>query len=463
MLHSINFKDQLFLILSLIFLQIASTLLALKLDPILFFLIPFLLLFFYYLIIKPQITLLLIGFISIIKGFFIEQFEIFQTVDLTLLLVVFIWISLLFYFLKGELVFPNWSIKLITSFFLFTLFFIFSGLYSVSPNYGWLKILRFSILSSTLFITPIIFLKNNRDSKSMLDFFKIISTMILVGMLINLIYLFYTGELISYLIRVSILGANPIALSRTLATIAAMVLVIGIRRKGFQHFISLLISIPILLAIVSTGSRGPLLSLFLGMLIFTILFEIKEFKYRSFFSILVSILFVMILFNILPENLTSRFVNFSQGDNILSSTGFNNVNTINSRFDFYLMSINTWLSDFKTFFIGLGSGGFSSLFLWRDFRWYPHNIFLEILVELGVVGLILISSLIYFSIKQLFSYKNYNYLSENSAVWISGTLVMFFSAQFSGDLNDNRILLMFLSISLTSINLDKNPKLEKIV
>ena len=127
------------------------------------------------------------------------------------------------------------------------------------------------------------------------------------------------------------------------------------------------------------------------------------------------------------------------------------------------MSINTWLSDFKTFFIGLGSGGFSSLFLWRDFRWYPHNIFLEILVELGVVGLILISSLIYFSIKQLFSYKNYNYLSEISAVWISGTLVMFFSAQFSGDLNDNRILLMFLSISLTSINLDKNPKLEKIV
>ncbi len=196
MLRSINFKDQLFLILSLIFLQIASTLLALKLDPILFFLIPFLLLFFYYLIIKPQITLLLIGFISIIKGFFIEQFEIFQTVDLTLLLVLFIWISLLFYFLKGELVFPSWSIKLITSFFLFTLFFIFSGLYSVSPNYGWLKILRFSILSSTLFITPIIFLKNNRDSKSMLDFFKIISTMILVGMLINLIYLFYTGELI---------------------------------------------------------------------------------------------------------------------------------------------------------------------------------------------------------------------------------------------------------------------------
>ncbi len=463
MLPIINFKKQLFLISSLIFFQLTTIFFALKLNSLLLFLVPISIILLYYLIIKPQISLLLIGFISIIKSFFIEQFEFFQMVDLTLLLIVLIWLSLIFYFLKGELVIPNWSIKILISFFLFTIFITFSGLYSASPNYGWLKILRFSILSSTIFITPIIFLKNSKDSKSMLNYFKIISVIILVGMLMNLIFLFLSGELISYLIRVSILGANPIALSRTLAAIAAMVTVIGIRRKGFQQFLSLIILIPILLAIVSTGSRGPLLSYFLGMIIFTILFELKNFKFRSFFSISTSILFVIILFNILPENLTSRFVNIAQGDNILSSAGLENVNTINSRLDFYLMSINTWISDFKTFAVGLGSGGFSSLFLWRDFRWYPHNIFLEILVEFGIIGIFLILTFMFFSIKQLITYKKYNYLSENSAVWISGTLVMFFSAQFSGDLNDNRILLMFLAISLSSINLDKNPELEKIV
>ena len=463
MLPIINFKNQLFLILSLIFFQLTTIFFALKINSLLLFLVPILIIFLYYLIVKPQISLLLIGFISIIKSFFIEQFEFFQMVDLTLLLIVLIWLSLIFYFLKGELVIPSWSIKILISFFLFTIFITFSGLYSASPNYGWLKILRFSILSSTIFITPIIFLKNSKDSKSMLNYFKIISVMILAGMLMNLIFLFLSGELISYLIRVSILGANPIALSRTLAAIAAMVTVIGIRRKGFQQLLSLIILIPILLAIVSTGSRGPLVSYFLGMIIFTILFELKNFKFRSFFSISISILFVIILFNILPENLTSRFVNIAQGDNILSSAGFENVNTINSRLDFYLMSINTWISDFKTFAVGLGSGGFSSLFLWRDFRWYPHNIFLEILVEFGIIGIFLILTFMFFSIKQLITYKKYNYLSENSAVWISGTLVMFFSAQFSGDLNDNRILLMFLAISLSSINLDKNPELEKIV
>ncbi len=463
MLPIINFKNQLFLILSLIFFQLTTIFFALKINSLLLFLVPILIIFLYYLIVKPQISLLLIGFISIIKSFFIEQFEFFQMVDLTLLLIILIWLSLIFYFLKGELVIPSWSIKILISFFLFTIFITFSGLYSASPNYGWLKILRFSILSSTIFITPIIFLKNSKDSKSMLNYFKIISVMILAGMLMNLIFLFLSGELISYLIRVSILGANPIALSRTLAAIAAMVTVIGIRRKGFQQLLSLIILIPILLAIVSTGSRGPLVSYFLGMIIFTILFELKNFKFRSFFSISISILFVIILFNILPENLTSRFVNIAQGDNILSSAGFENVNTINSRLDFYLMSINTWISDFKTFAVGLGSGGFSSLFLWRDFRWYPHNIFLEILVEFGIIGIFLILTFMFFSIKQLITYKKYNYLSENSAVWISGTLVMFFSAQFSGDLNDNRILLMFLAISLSSINLDKNPELEKIV
>ena len=463
MLPIINFKKQLFLISSLIFFQLTTIFFALKINSLLLFLVPILIIFLYYLIVKPQISLLLIGFISIIKSFFIEQFEFFQMVDLTLLLIILIWLSLIFYFLKGELVIPSWSIKILISFFLFTIFITFSGLYSASPNYGWLKILRFSILSSTIFITPIIFLKNSKDSKSMLNYFKIISVMILAGMLMNLIFLFLSGELISYLIRVSILGANPIALSRTLAAIAAMVTVIGIRRKGFQQLLSLIILIPILLAIVSTGSRGPLVSYFLGMIIFTILFELKNFKFRSFFSISISILFVIILFNILPENLTSRFVNIAQGDNILSSAGFENVNTINSRLDFYLMSINTWISDFKTFAVGLGSGGFSSLFLWRDFRWYPHNIFLEILVEFGIIGIFLILTFMFFSIKQLITYKKYNYLSENSAVWISGTLVMFFSAQFSGDLNDNRILLMFLAISLSSINLDKNPELEKIV
>ena len=55
------------------------------------------------------------------------------------------------------------------------------------------------------------------------------------------------------------------------------------------------------------------------------------------------------------------------------------------------MSLQSWISSIVNFVFGLGSGGFSSLFIWRDWRWYPHNIFFEIIVELGLIGLSILS------------------------------------------------------------------------
>ena len=57
--------------------------------------------------------------------------------------------------------------------------------------------------------------------------------------------------------------------------------------------------------------------------------------------------------------------------------------------------------------------------------------------------------------KPLLKSRRLGIISEHSSVWIAAMLVIFFSAQVSGDLNDNRILLMFLSIALSSIHLDK--------
>ena len=45
-------------------------------------------------------------------------------------------------------------------------------------------------------------------------------------------------------------------------------------------------------------------------------------------------------------------------------------------------------------------------------------------------------------------------------MWVAGTIVMFMAAQFSGDINDNRILWMFLAISIASTNVDKLMDVE---
>jgi hypothetical protein len=139
----------------------------------------------------------------------------------------------------------------------------------------------------------------------------------------------------------------------------------------------------------------------------------------------------------------------------MTQQGVRRISTIATRFEFWSMSVQAWFSSVTSFFVGLGSGGFSSLFIWRDWRWYPHNLFFEIIVELGLVGLIIV---VLFIIK---SYQIFNKgiqggsLSDHSALWVAGTVVMFIAAQFSGDINDNRILWMFIGISIASTHVDK--------
>ena len=119
------------------------------------------------------------------------------------------------------------------------------------------------------------------------------------------------------------------------------------------------------------------------------------------------------------------------------------------------MSLKSWISSGINFVFGLGSGGFSSLFIWRDWRWYPHNMFFEIIVELGLIGLIVLSLFITKAYKLISQGLNKGTFTDHSALWVAGTTVMFIAAQFSGDINDNRILWMFLAISIASTHVDR--------
>ncbi|MCS5659136.1 MAG: O-antigen ligase family protein, partial [Dehalococcoidia bacterium] len=281
------------------------------------------------------------------------------------------------------------------------------------------------------------------------------SATILIAMLINLLIIATSGGLFTYLVRASLLGANPIAVSRSLAVIAAMVTVIGIRREGWKRLTALVILALILLAIVSTGSRGPLTSFFAGIILFTVMFESPVYKSKLFLVGGISIVIVFGLLLLLPESLTTRYMQITQGDVIVTAGGVERVSTIATRLNFWSLSLKGWLSSPSNFLFGMGASGFSSFFVWRDFRWYPHNIFFEVLVEQGFVGFMLLIMMIAVAVRYLLKARKVGMLSEHSSVWVAATLVIFFSAQFSGDINDNRILLMFLAIALSSIHLDR--------
>ena len=93
---------------------------------------------------------------------------------------------------------------------------------------------------------------------------------------------------------------------------------------------------------------------------------------------------------------------------------------------------------------GHGIGSFPVLSSGTDIRGYPHNIFLEIFVEGGLIGTVVFLSLLLSSAKSVFS------LSTNASVFslaaCGSVLYFFFAAQFSGDLTDNRYLFVSLGM-----------------
>ena len=433
-----------------ILIQIGLMWVGIMADPILIIGIPIIGLITIWLIYNPSMSLLLLALTGIVKGFLINIIPIFEVIDYTLLFTILIWIGLFRIYFVGKWKIPDWSKILLGLYLLFSIILFFSGFYTPSPNYGWQKIMRFIVFNTTMFITPFIIVKNIGDSKRLLLLFRNILMVIVVTMMGYILYFLTISSGVSLLIRVSILGANPITVGSFLG-IGAGMMVILINRSAYKHWI---IYMPILwiliIAIIATGSRGPLLSFLFGVLLFGIFFENVNQK-RLLFFFLFSIIILVIALFLLPENLTGRYLNYTTGDLVIQREGVKRVSTIAMRLQYWGLSITEWLRNIKTVLIGVGSGGFSSFYILRDYKFYPHNMFVEVLLELGLIGLSLFFLFWYKITKILFYIKKVENISIISAMWIVATIISLLGAQFSGDINGNRVVWMFAAIALSSV------------
>ena len=425
-------------------------------NPTIMVLIPLGLIILWWLINNPAIALMILSLTAIIKGYLLNYFPVIEIVDITVIATLIIWLGLVKILLEGNWKLPSEQKSIVYLFLIFGLLLGISYIYTVSPDYGFRKILRFNTFAVTMFISPLLIIKSPADSKRLLSYFYFLLVIIIGFMLLQFVYFLKWGDfaiVLAYWNRISIPGANPIQVSRYLAIGAAMMIALLIRNKPSQSLHYFAILFVILLSIILSGSRGPLVSIIIGSIVYAILYERKH-SSRIFGYGILAIGTIITLLLLLPESLTQRFFDISQGSVIMTQQGVRRISTIATRFEFWSMSLQAWFSSITSFFIGLGAGSFSSLFIWRDWRWYPHNLIFEIIAELGLIGLV---------IGVLFIIKSYQIINkgiqrgsftDHSALWVAGTVVMFIAAQFSGDINDNRILWMFIGISIASTHVD---------
>ena len=119
-------------------------------------------------------------------------------------------------------------------------------------------------------------------------------------------------------------------------------------------------------------------------------------------------------------------------------------NSFNKRLEYLLFSKTKIFENKSSLILGYGLGSFSNEYDQTDRRLYPHNIIVEIVFELGLIGLLLA---IAFLISNSSSYKSF---FTNLALLAALTLLI--NSMKSSSIVDLRLLFALLAISIFHFN-----------
>jgi O-antigen ligase len=311
--------------------------------------------------------------------------------------------------------------------------FLISMFWSDSEVYALDKTLRFIVITGWAFVGGLLLIYNKESAKRFIASILVVSTLgsLFMG------FLFVVNS--SQTGFISIAGGNYLGAAR-LCGLGAMILLVYFF-FGERKLLSLTLLSIHTLALLSTGARMPLVAFSAIFMLLTFrgvryakgnLYYTKHTKY-----IIVSLLFVIVMgFFLVKTDTFSTTINRFE----ILFTEENGGNSANGR----LMRFSEALEMFgRSPILGEGVGSFPVSFSSVDARDYPHNIFLELLSELGLVGLVMFLCLFLLPIYRFFKINNNNRLL---LALMAGLLFSFLNSLVSGDVNDNRILFTFISI-----------------
>lgn len=377
---------------------------------------------------------------------FLEYYHIPTGIDFTLFTAVIITILMLKDLIRHKFVIRIDKLTRYAGLLLITLFILilFSLFYTSSQQYVYTKILQFFTILLGFFFPLLV---QNFSIQKFLRWF-IIS---IFGLAIIFLPLFISGYGSFSTDYVDFQDSPLKSIYEsylTMGYLMAIALIINIYSPIFTGARKSFITLFLFGALLTTGARGPLFGFIIVLLLF-LLFRGYTIKKPKVSTIIGSIIVIGVLSAYTVTKLDISGLLERTYDRITTIKKDSSANDRLVRANYVLNQI-----DVEHLAFGYGFGSFGYEYTKQDTRNYPHNMALEILFELGAVGVLIYASLLILIVRQLVKTQ----LFLPWALFI----FLFFNSLKSLSLTDSRVLFGFFAILLLYKIYQKSLDQEKI-
>lgn len=256
------------------------------------------------------------------------------------------------------------------------------------------------------------------------------------------------------LLRVTFSDIDPITIGRELGQgILGMSIFLLINKKS-KLYLKIFCAICIVLGLILlfyTGSKGPIVSLIIAS-IFIYIAVLMAHKDRI--KKLMYMLIIFSIFAICSPKLVQLIPGAERFFHSLVNLGENSSDLARKAIFKQAYELGN-----ANIFNGVGTGGFDLYSI--QYR-YPHNIFLEIFSEQGMLGIVIFFILISIIIYHIISKLRFNIQVQEIFI-IAVFIYLFINAQFSMDIssNSNLFIIGFILVVMSNKNSSDFKKIEK--
>jgi O-antigen ligase len=276
------------------------------------------------------------------------------------------------------LVYKKVSLNKFDLYLLLFVIWVISGVFYTPDIYGGIyKILKLILLSISVIYIERILIREQIQFDYIYNFYNIFSVVISIAFILT----YYFSNKVG---RASFLDTTPVAFGYFLGfDIIILLQLISQRRKNIVKYWYGISLIFVFYALLLNATKGVFISILVTLILFFPKYKM-EYNIKEVLLLLIIMLFAFISVsnNLEKIPVLQRFVYITK-----------DLSTI-ERINLYKDAINEFISHP---FTGIGTNG---LYV------YPHNIFLEIGAENGIIGLVLFLLLVFYVIKLI---KKYNY------------------------------------------------------